>query len=70
MEVVRFWVTITWSFMMQTAKILTEAYTNRIVRGQSTLKDVERYLWNELSRERLKAMKALDALIAMKALCA
>ena len=71
MEVVRFWVTITWSFTVQTAKILTDAYTSRIVRGQSTLKDVtERYLWNGLSRERLKAMKALYALIAMKALCA
>ena len=71
MEVVRFWVTITWSFMVQTAKILTDAYTSRIVRGQSTLKDfIERYFWNGLSRERLKARKALYALIAMKALCA
>ena len=57
--------------MAQTLKILTDAYTSRIVRGQSTLKDViERYFWNGLSRERLKAMKALYALIAMKALCA
>ena len=48
--------------MAQTLKILTDAYTSRIVRGQSTLKDViERYFWNGLSRERLKAMKALYA---------
>ena len=40
MEVLRFRVTITWSFMVQTLKILTDAYTSRIVRGQSTLKDV------------------------------
>ena len=46
-------------------KILTDAYTSRIVRGKSTLKDVtERYFWNELSRERLKAMKAMYALYA------
>ena len=71
MEVIRFRVTITRSFMVQTPKILTDAYTSRIVRGQSTLKDVvERYFWNGLSRERLKAMKALYALKAMKALCA
>ena len=71
MEVISFWVTITWSFMVQTPKILTDAYTSRIVRGQSTLKDViERYFWNGLSRERLKAMKALYALKAMKALYA
>ena len=38
---------------------------------QSTLKDVtERYFWNGLSREHLKAMKALYALKAMKALYA
>ena len=44
MEVPRFWVTITWSFMVQTLKILADAYTGRIVRSQSTLKDViERY---------------------------
>ena len=36
----RFWFTITWSFMLQTLKIFTETYTSRIVRGQSTLKDV------------------------------
>ena len=54
-----------WSFTVQTLKILTDAYTSRIVRGQSTLKDViERYFWNGLSRERLKAMKALNALYA------
>ena len=36
--------------------ISKDAYTSRIVRGQSTLKDViERLFWNELSRERLKA---------------
>ena len=46
--------------MVQMRKILTDAYTSRIVRGKSTLKDVtERYFWNELSRERLKAMKAM-----------
>ena len=68
MEVLRFWFTITWSFMVQTLKILTEAYTSRIVRGQSTLKDViERYFWNGLSRKRLKAMKALYALYALYA---
>ena len=55
--------------MGQTLKILTDAYTSRIVRGQSTLKDViERYFWNGLSRERLKAVKASYALKAMKAL--
>ena len=54
--------------MVQTLKILTEAYTSRIVRGQSTLKDViERYFWNGLSRKRLKAMKALYALYALYA---
>ena len=66
-EVQRFWLTITWSFMVQTLKILTDAYTSRIVRGQSILKDVtERYFWNGLSREHLKAMKALYASQAMK----
>ena len=61
----RFWFTITWSFMMQTLKILTDAYTSRVVRGQSTLKDViERYFWSGLDRECLKAMKALYALYA------
>ena len=54
--------------MAQTLKILTDAYTSRIVRGQSTLKDVtERQFWNGLSRERLKAMKALNALYALYA---
>ena len=48
--------------MVQTLKILTDAYTSRTVRGQSTLKDViEWYFWNGLSRERQKAMKALYA---------
>ena len=57
--------------MVQTLKILTDASTSRIVRGQSTLKDItERYFWNGLSRERLKALKALYALKAMKALYA
>ena len=51
--------------MAQTLKILTDAYTSRIVRGQSTLKDViERQFWNGLSCERLKVMKALNALYA------
>ena len=36
----RVWITITQSIMAQTLKILTDAYTSRIVRGQSTLKDV------------------------------
>ena len=68
MEVQRFLVTITWSFIVQTLKILTDAYISRIVRGQSRLKDViERYFWNGLSRERLKAMKALYALYALYA---
>ena len=54
--------TITWSFMLQTLKILADAYTSSIVRGQSTLKDViEWYFRNGLSREHLKAMKALYA---------
>ena len=35
----RVWITITWSITAQTLKILTDAYTSRIVRGQSTLKD-------------------------------
>ena len=71
MEVQRFSVTITWSFIVQTLKILTDAYISRIVRGQSRLKDViERYFWNGLSRERLKAVKASYALKAMKALYA
>ena len=57
--------------MVQTLKILTAAYTSRIVRGQSALKDVtERYFWNGLSRERLKAMKALYAMYALYALYA
>ena len=52
--------------MVQTLKILTDACTSRIVRGQSALKDViERYFWNGLNRERLKAVKALYALKAM-----
>ena len=60
---------MTWSVIAQTLEILTDAYTSRIVRGQSTLKDViERYFWNGLSRERLKAVKASYALKAMKAL--
>ena len=51
-----------WSFMVQTLKILIDSsYRSRIVRGQSTLKDV----WNGLSHERLKAMKALYALYAL-----
>ena len=57
--------------MVQTLKILIDAYTSRIARGQSTLEDViQRYFWNGLSGERLKAMKALYALQAMKALYA
>ena len=69
MEVQWFWFTITWSFMVQTLKILIDSsYRSRIVRGQSTLKGVvERYVWNGLSRERLKAMKALYALYALYA---
>ena len=47
--------------MVQTLKkLIDSSYRSRIVRGQSTLKDV----WNGLSRERLKAMKALYALYA------
>ena len=54
--------TITWSFMVQTLKVLTDAYKSSIVRGQSTLKDIiERYFRNGLSREHLKATKALYA---------
>ena len=34
------WFTITWSFMVQRLKIFTDTYTSRIVRGQSTLKDL------------------------------
>ena len=49
--------------MVQTLKILTDAYTNRIVQSQSTLKNVsERYFWNGLSRKRFKAIKVLYAL--------
>ena len=51
-----FWFTISWNFILQTLKILKDAYTSRIVRV--------------LSRERLKAMKALYALYAMYALYA
>ena len=48
--------------MVQTLKILTGAYKSSIVRGQSTLKDIiERYFRNGLSREHLKATKALYA---------
>ena len=66
MKVRWFWFTITWSFMVQTLKILIDSsYRSRIVRGQSTLKDVERYVWNGLSREHLKAMKALYDLYAL-----
>ena len=55
--------------MVQTLKILADAYKSRLVRCQSTLKDViARYFWNGLSRERMKAMKALYTLKAMKAL--
>ena len=47
--------------MVQTLKILTDAYTSRIVRGQSTLKDVtERYFWNGLSRERIYSMQSIE----------
>ena len=54
--------------MVQTLKIVKDAYRSRIVGGQSTLKDViERYFWNGLSRERLKVMKALYALYALYA---
>ena len=54
--------------MVQTLKILKDAYRSRIVGGQSTLKDViERYFLNGLSRERLKVTKALYALYALYA---
>ena len=57
--------------MVQTLKILTDARTSRIVRGQPTLKNViVRYFWNGLSRERLKVRKALYTFKAMKALYA
>ena len=46
--------------MAQTLKIFTDAYTSRIVRGQSTLKDV----MERIACERLKAMRALYALYA------
>ena len=65
MEFQRFWFTINQSFIVQTLKIPTDAYTSRVVRGQSTLKDViERYFRNGLGRERLRAMKAFYALYA------
>ena len=69
MEVQWFWFTIIWSFMVQTLKkLIDSSYRRRIVRGQSILKDVvERYVWNGLSRERLKAVKALYALYALYA---
>ena len=48
MEVQHFWFMITWSFMAQMLKILTEAYTSSIVHSQSILKAViERCFWNE-----------------------
>ena len=57
--------------MAQILKILTDACTSHIVRGQSTLKDVTgQYFWKGLSHERLKAMKALYAVKAIKALYA
>ena len=60
MEGQRFWFTITWSFVVQTLKIFTDAYTSCFVRGQSTLKDViERYFWSELGRECLKNVHLL-----------
>ena len=64
MEVQWFWFTITWSFMVQTLKkLIDSSYRRRIVRGQSILKDVvERYVWNGLSREHLKALYDLYAL--------
>ena len=66
MEVQRFWFTITWGFMVQTLKILTDTYTSRIVRGQSTLKYViERYFWNGLRRERLKAYESHESLVCL-----
>ena len=59
------WSTIAWSFIVQTLKIVIDAYRSRIVCGQSPLRDViGRYFWNGLNRERLKAMKALYALNA------
>ena len=48
--------------MVQTLKILTDAYTSRVVRGEKNV--IERYLWNGLGRECLKAMKALYVLYA------
>ena len=57
--------------MAQILKILTDACTSHIVRGQSTLKDVTgQYFWKGLSHERLKAIKALYAVKAIKALYA
>jgi hypothetical protein len=50
---VRLWLTITWTFMVRTLKILSNAHTNSIVRGQSTLRDViQRYFWNDRDQER------------------
>ena len=57
--------------MAQILKILTDACTSHIVRGQSTLKDVTgQYFWKGLSHERSKAMKALYAVKAIKVLYA
>ena len=57
--------------MVQTLKLLTDTYTSLVVCGQSTLTDViERYFWNGLSRERLKALYALKAMKALYALYA
>ena len=57
--------------MVQTLKLLTDTYTSLVVCGQSTLKDViERYFWNGLSRERLKALYVLKAMKALYALYA
>ena len=56
--------TITWSSMVQTLVILTDAYTSRIVRGQSTLKDViEWYFLEQIELQTHESHKSLVCLV-------
>ena len=56
--------TITWSSMVQTLDILTDAYTSRIVRGQSTLKDViERYFLEQIELQTHESHESLVCLV-------
>ena len=56
--------TITWSSMVQTLNIHTEAYSSRIVRGQSTLKDViEQYFLEQIVLRMHESHESLVGLI-------